>query len=90
MESLEYVPKHSFFFLLATDGKKGQNSRDEKSDDQIAEQQLLIYVENNKPEDRPNTSMMNGSEDSLTVVENEGKQMNRYCEISYFFLFDMD
>lgn len=52
--------------FLAIDGKK----------DRIAEQQLLIYVGNNKPEDRPN--MINGSKDYLTVVENEGKQMNRY------------
>lgn len=64
------------FFLLATDGKKDKNLSAEKSDDRIAEQELLIHVGNNKPEDRPN--MINGSKVSLTVVENEGKQMNRY------------
>lgn len=76
MESLENVHEHSFFFLLATDGKKDKNLSAEKSDDRIAEQELLIHVGNNKPEDRPN--MINGSKVSLTVVENEGKQMNRY------------
>lgn len=76
MESLEHVHEHSFFFLLATDGKKYKNPSAEKSDDRIAEQELLIHVGNNKPEDRPN--MINGSKVYLTVVENEGKQMNRY------------
>lgn len=66
----------NIFFLLATDGKKDKNPSAEKSDDRIAEQQLLIYVGNNKLEDRPN--MINGSEDYLTIVENEGKHMNRY------------
>lgn len=75
MESLEHVHKH-FCFLLATDGKTDKNPSAEKSDDRIAEQELLIYVGNNKPEDQPN--LINGSKDYLTVVENEGKQMNRY------------
>nr|XP_034337105.1 uncharacterized protein LOC117692656 isoform X2 [Crassostrea gigas] len=58
-----------FRYRKATDGKKYKNPSAEKSDDRIAEQELLIHVGNNKPEDRPN--MINGSKVYLTVGENE-------------------